>query len=402
MARCNFEVRHITALFTIIHLNRFISTLLCLLLVIGLACGETFSAVPAVVVQLAESYASAQTNAEKMPLGRTLLEEYALHFYQGFTHPHGGILTISDIYKTAYTEGQYYWREHPNERNDIFAGYGYVPVEKVGTWSIGFERSSFVPEDQGEEKWSVSSLGDVKWSELTPGQVDPTFTKARVRIIGYLSPIGSYGHLGGYRREILATSFTLSPLPATPREILLRLKLALTQRALLNKEFYDEESLKSFFGERYTFRANASQKGQVEFFFNDLGNLYVSENGSLTDLGRHRPCFQGGAIFFDADDKARKTSASVAITTSARITDSSSFYADLVEEIFGAPSSVRIGYPSAPPLHGRPYISEKSTHKFGNSWIRYNDNQTDSVSNIDFRTLGDGVVVEIQITVIKK
>lgn len=52
--------------------------------------------VPAVVIQLAESYAASRTDAEQMPPGRTVTDEYATWFFQGYTHPNGGIWTKSN------------------------------------------------------------------------------------------------------------------------------------------------------------------------------------------------------------------------------------------------------------------------------------------------------------------
>src|SRR5213595_1890517 len=111
---------------------RFISTLLMLGILTGKA---TAGEVPNVVLQYADSFAQSQTAETQLPAGHTLPDEYARWFFHGFTHPSGAISTKSDLMRDAYTKGQLYWREHPSERAEIFAGYGYLAVEREGIWS---------------------------------------------------------------------------------------------------------------------------------------------------------------------------------------------------------------------------------------------------------------------------
>lgn len=174
------------------------------------AANACASDIPAVVVRLADAYAASRSEAEQFRPGRTLTQEYADWFFSGFTHPGGAVYTSSAIVKQAYGQGQLYWREHASERDEIFAGYGYRRIEANGTWSLAFEKSSFVPLTSGGEKWWLGSFGGVKWSELRPGQTEPDFNEAEVYIVGYVSPKGQYGHLGMYDREVLVTAFTPS------------------------------------------------------------------------------------------------------------------------------------------------------------------------------------------------
>ncbi|RFP10770.1 MULTISPECIES: hypothetical protein [unclassified Duganella] len=168
-----------------------------LFIAIGLAHGlATAANIPDVVMRLSDSYAASR-------------EEYARWFFAGFTHPVGGISTNLDLMRDAYTQGQSYWREHANERDQIFSGYGYQAVEADGVWSRGFEKSSFVPVNSQPGKWWMTSFGGVKWTELGTNHADAPSGQAQVHIVGYLSPRGGYGHLGMYEQEVLVTSFTL-------------------------------------------------------------------------------------------------------------------------------------------------------------------------------------------------
>lgn len=181
---------------------RLISTIL----IAGALAGKaTAGEVPDAVLQYADAFVKSQTDAERLPAGLSPREEYAVWFFQGFTHPSGGILTKSDLMRDAYTQGQTYWRDYPSERDKMFAAYGYVAVEREGVWSHGFEVSAFVPSDAGGEEWWIRPLGDGSWSDIGLDKVRLRDRHLRVRITGYVSPKGRYGHLGAYVRAVLVT-----------------------------------------------------------------------------------------------------------------------------------------------------------------------------------------------------
>jgi hypothetical protein len=129
---------------------------------------------PAVVRTLAEKFAAAHPDVKPPPSGRPLEEQYAAYFFMGLTSPRGGIWNAPALETEAYNQGQANWREHPAERDEILAGYGYLRIEAEGKWQTGFEVSRFIPIDRGTETWPMSSFGHVAWNEL-PGQLDLTF-----------------------------------------------------------------------------------------------------------------------------------------------------------------------------------------------------------------------------------
>lgn len=185
------------------------SSLVLLPVAIGLVSSVACAAeIPAVVVQLAQKFTASNDDKGIGQSQGELINEYAIGFFFGFTHQQGAIWNAPEIRADAYNQGQSYWKEHPNERDNIFAGYGFVRTETTGVWSRSYERSSFVSGEHSQEAWWLSSLGDVRWSDLQPDQPDPISCKSRVRIVGYLSSKGHYGHLGAYSREFLATSVT--------------------------------------------------------------------------------------------------------------------------------------------------------------------------------------------------
>jgi hypothetical protein len=161
--------------------------------------------VPAVVMKYADAFARLQQVQEELPAGQTMRDSYAQAFFQGYTHPSGGVFTKSALIQDAYTRGQAYWRDHPDERPKIFSEYGYIPVEHEGVWSSGFEISVFEPSGAEGERWWMRPFGDGPWSDTGLDRRagnGPT----RIRIVGYLSPQGSYGHLGAFAHEVLVTS----------------------------------------------------------------------------------------------------------------------------------------------------------------------------------------------------
>ena len=192
---------------------RFVRKGLWLILALGLLVAFAplafASEIPDVVRQRANAFERSQATPERLRPGHTLLEDYAYEFFVGFTHENGGIYTPSALARDAYTQGQAYWRDHPSERAQIFAGYGYTAVEREGVWIKGFEISSFEPSDSPGERWWMTSLGNGPWREVGLDAGNTRRGPLRLRIDGYLSPKGSYGHLGMYGHTVLVTAATV-------------------------------------------------------------------------------------------------------------------------------------------------------------------------------------------------
>ena len=180
------------------------------LLLTALAGEASADNIPDIVLEYAGAFAQTQA-ADKQPPA-TPPADYAQWFFQGLTHPAGAIVTQSALMRDAYTKGQEYWRDHPSQRTQIMAGYGYRAIERDGVWSRGFEKSVFQPSqanldvDVDAGPWWLDSFGGVAWREV--GLVAPhsTYEQPRVHIAGYLSPKGHYGHLGAYAHEVLVIS----------------------------------------------------------------------------------------------------------------------------------------------------------------------------------------------------
>jgi hypothetical protein len=183
---------------------RFIFKLLVLSVLAGKA---TAGQVPKVTLEFFKSFAESQTEERKLPADVVQSTQYAQWFFQGFTHPAGGIFTKSVLMQDAYTKGQVYWRDHPSQRNEIFASYGYLAIEQDGVFSRGFEKNDFQPNDSSTSLWWITTLGDVAWHDV--GFEPLGSAPSRLHIVGYLSPKGRFGHLGAYEHEVLITSAVL-------------------------------------------------------------------------------------------------------------------------------------------------------------------------------------------------
>ncbi|MDX8122115.1 hypothetical protein SKZ59_10045 [Janthinobacterium sp. GMG2] len=183
---------------------RSISTLLLLTVLAGKASAAN---IPDIVLEYAHAFAQTQAADEQ---ASTPPADYAQWFFEGLTHPSGGIVTQSAAMRDAYVNGQRYWRDHPSERTNIMAGYGYRAIERDGVWSRGFEKSVFQPAhadlDSDAGAWWFNSFGSVAWRDVGLVAPNSSYEKPRVHIAGYLSPKGHYGHLGAYEHEVLVTS----------------------------------------------------------------------------------------------------------------------------------------------------------------------------------------------------
>lgn len=159
---------------------------------------------PPIVKKHFETYSALHPKAKPQSSDETNEQVFARYFFMGLTRPKE-VWTSKGIESDAFNQGQAYWNDNPKERELILSSYGYVRVDVEGTWRCGFEQSSFSPKGRKKEEWWVSSFRGASWGNL----LDTNCKKVTsVRIVGYVSPIGNYGHLGSYQREIFFTSFT--------------------------------------------------------------------------------------------------------------------------------------------------------------------------------------------------
>ena len=123
--------------------------------------------------------------------------------------------------------------------------------------------------------------------------------------------------------------------------------------------------------------------------------IWWDERPAVTQL-RPTPTFMRGSINYSEANQLRKPVVRIALTTCVRSVPTCSIVPEMIEKVFGAPNSFREGFPPTPPLHGAPYVPEPTTHPLGNKWMLYTFKSAGSEGRIQFRTLGDGAVLDIQ------
>lgn len=108
---------------------------------------------------------------------------------------------IQHLIGSAMRAGGDHRRAYPNEVDATFASYGYVAVDAEGKWTSGFEVSQFEPASGYEgESWWLGELPDMQGPR--PGSNGAT-TTVRIRVKGYVTDKGQYGHLSAYDRDLL-------------------------------------------------------------------------------------------------------------------------------------------------------------------------------------------------------
>ena len=154
-------------------------------------------------MQLADAYLDSLPKG-KDPADRSNARiDYLVWFFEGFVRPQGSNSPFSDdATQVAFHAGQTHWRDHPSMRSEMMAGFGYVETEVTGKWIVGFEASFLVPDSVAGERWWLGSLGNVQ-SDISPDSRSSD-GGVTVRVSGYLSPPGRYGHMNGYARQLLA------------------------------------------------------------------------------------------------------------------------------------------------------------------------------------------------------
>lgn len=163
--------------------------------------------IPTAVQRLANSYFDALPKEEQPTDRAAAIKQYAGYFFEGFSRPKEEGYNGTWLMPSALSSGRAWWIGHPDRRDEIFLGFGYRRVDVVGTYKQAVEWNSFIPDGDGREMWEVRFIGDPKaspWKGLS--SECGLWQTCRLRVVGYVSPVGSYGHRGMSRVQMLATS----------------------------------------------------------------------------------------------------------------------------------------------------------------------------------------------------
>jgi hypothetical protein len=133
-------------------------------------------------------------------------EDFCSSFFLGFKSPDATMSGGTEAAQRGFVAGQEYRRANPAKLEETMLGFGYTVVEVSGVWTISFEHSGFRPDTQPKQTWWLSQFGDMQ-SDLPKGEKIPV-KGVHIRVRGYLSPSGQFGHLDSYDHEFLATSIS--------------------------------------------------------------------------------------------------------------------------------------------------------------------------------------------------
>lgn len=168
----------------------------------NLLVGAVPTSVPAVVRQQAEADLVEHPAPTRLEESMRRDAFYRL-FRLGFTSPKGQLVSENADEQRAYLAGQAANREADEARfRALLLGFGYTEITTEGTWRRSFEINDFRSVDHPDESWSLTHDRVTLPKNLNNrGPLG-----SRVRAKGYLSPMGHYGHMGGARRELIATT----------------------------------------------------------------------------------------------------------------------------------------------------------------------------------------------------
>jgi hypothetical protein len=162
---------------------------------------------PEVVLHLADAYIAALPLQEKEGHQNDLRDEFFRSFFWGFVMPDGKLTGGSPVDSAGEAAGRQYRLSNPDKLNEIMQGFGYVATNAVGTWSRGFELSRFRRAGDSGRGWWLWELPEPAASGVIARDIPPS--GGPVRIAGFLSAKGRYGHLGMCDRQFYARDISL-------------------------------------------------------------------------------------------------------------------------------------------------------------------------------------------------
>jgi hypothetical protein len=121
--------------------------------------------------------------------------------------PDGKLTSGSPVSFAGDEAGRQYRLSNPDKLKEIMQGFGYVATNAVGTWSRGFELSRFRTEGDSGRGWWLMELPEPSAGGVIGPDIPPS--GGPVRIAGFLSPKGQYGHFGMCDHQFFAKDISL-------------------------------------------------------------------------------------------------------------------------------------------------------------------------------------------------
>ena len=139
---------------------------------------------------------------------------FVKEFFDGYTRPgsqiHGTDSAELRTIQTARRAGTGYRQQTESTFEATMAEFGYTPYSGIGTWETGFETSAYSPSESSHKgTWWVEAFTNDAVKFQQPDDFGPH--QWPVVLTGYVSKEGGYGHLGFYKKRIIASAIALRP-----------------------------------------------------------------------------------------------------------------------------------------------------------------------------------------------
>lgn len=195
----------------------------CTSVILG-GCGTENSAFPkesSFIIEFADQAIDAE-GSEAIYDRSEFRSVFAKAFLRGYADHEGTISTDptwlwSRLFNAGWIAGQAYRIAHPGSLADIMHEYGFSEFTGTGSWTIGFEAGTFQSDtvrissgDWPQSCWYLETIRseelDAQLAEIIPPEEILEYRTLRVRVGGYVSELGQFGHLGKCEREVYAVS----------------------------------------------------------------------------------------------------------------------------------------------------------------------------------------------------
>jgi len=165
---------------------------------------------PKEIVQQADAYYDSLPKPQRSVSRDEVRLHYLEGFFMGYTSPMSKLMGGNDaVYRRGFQAGQKFWRSHPDKIKETMEAFGYRFTKVNGAWIVGFEWSDFRPRSLfPSKKWWLSNLTASDFGRIS--RLAGTAGGISIHVSGYLSPKGSYGHMGDYAHELFVTEISES------------------------------------------------------------------------------------------------------------------------------------------------------------------------------------------------
>src|SRR5678816_914907 len=94
--------------------------------------------IPLAVRVLADRYVASAVKLQSENI-QGIREDFSRNFFEGFKNPSAIVGDGTEAGRQGFLAGQEYRRANPTQFKEIMKGFGYLPIEADGVWTVPFE-----------------------------------------------------------------------------------------------------------------------------------------------------------------------------------------------------------------------------------------------------------------------